>query len=209
MDDVEAFKKAIMLGRGDEIAGMKIKKKGVVGTGERSDHFGFWMEDDGFLSLPNAIAKLRPVVPKYACAHCGVESPKDEWGPGLVTCPRCGEFAPSAAETAEAATVIVAPELDPVATILVVGCVAHSAEPGEACWTKGNAVRSQDFFCASRIRALASSPGAQPTPVDPVCETCGGAKVVIEFIDRGASGYDAQRPCPTCTPSSTPAKGPW
>lgn len=132
MDDVEAFKKAIMLGRGDEVAGIKIKKKGVAGINERSDHFGFWMEDDGFLSLPNAIAKLRPTVPKYVCAHCGVESPKDEWGPGLVTCPRCGKFAPSAAEAS-------------------------------------------------------------------VCGTCAGRKKVTEFIDKGASGYDAERPCPVCT----------
>lgn len=32
----------------------------------------------------------------YTCSHCGVSSPKDAWGPGRITCPRCRKMAPAA-----------------------------------------------------------------------------------------------------------------
>jgi len=32
----------------------------------------------------------------YSCEHCGVSSLKEEWGPGRITCPRCGLMARSA-----------------------------------------------------------------------------------------------------------------
>ena len=46
---------------------------------------------------------LRELAPTYTCTHCGVASPKDEWGPGRITCPACKKVAPTAAESAGAA----------------------------------------------------------------------------------------------------------
>ena len=37
-------------------------------------------------------------VGHYLCLHCGQTAPKDDWGPGRVTCPGCRKFAPSAEE---------------------------------------------------------------------------------------------------------------
>jgi Zn finger protein HypA/HybF involved in hydrogenase expression len=46
---------------------------------------------------------LRELAPTYTCVHCGAASPKDEWGPGRITCPKCKKVAPSAAESERAA----------------------------------------------------------------------------------------------------------
>ena len=32
----------------------------------------------------------------YVCSHCGVSSSKDLWGPGRITCPKCGWMADAA-----------------------------------------------------------------------------------------------------------------
>ena len=37
-------------------------------------------------------------IETYTCSHCGVASPKDEWGPGHVRCPRCTKIERAASE---------------------------------------------------------------------------------------------------------------
>jgi hypothetical protein len=32
----------------------------------------------------------------YVCGHCRVSSPKELWGPGRITCPKCGRMADAA-----------------------------------------------------------------------------------------------------------------
>ena len=43
---------------------------------------------------------LRELFPAstYTCEHCGIASPKQLWGPGHVTCPKCRKVAQPAAE---------------------------------------------------------------------------------------------------------------
>lgn len=43
---------------------------------------------------------LIELAPTYTCDHCGVASPKDQWGPGRVVCPACKRHAKSAEESA-------------------------------------------------------------------------------------------------------------
>lgn len=43
---------------------------------------------------------LSLLAPTYTCEHCEVASPKDAWGPGRITCPKCKKRALSASERA-------------------------------------------------------------------------------------------------------------
>lgn len=58
--------------------------------------------DDFALAHNGRVVELRPpaLASTYTCQHCGIASPKGQWGPGHVRCPRCGKVALSAAEAA-------------------------------------------------------------------------------------------------------------
>lgn len=59
--------------------------------------------------VPNAVVETtiregaavdaRPAT--YVCHHCNKPSPKEEWGPGWMTCPNCGKRWLSVSEVAE------------------------------------------------------------------------------------------------------------
>jgi len=34
----------------------------------------------------------------FKCEHCLVHTPKEDWGPGRIVCPRCNKKAPTAQE---------------------------------------------------------------------------------------------------------------
>lgn len=49
---------------------------------------------DAIVARWNAKLEERPTG--YVCGHCLASSPKELWGPGRITCPRCGKMADAA-----------------------------------------------------------------------------------------------------------------